>query len=223
VLQGHGDAQPGQKPKRVPVRLEAFGCKVEVKSLPFPIKVDQRDDKAHGLANDRGHSRPQGAPAKTGDEDQVQDQVGKSGNGDKNERPAGIAHAAQYRGDRVVPKDKEHAAHADERIIPRLRVSFRGHVHGGQHPIRAKEAEDGDEKGDERNKAEERTDGLLHAVHIPPAYLLGDDDLTRGRKAHAQAHSHMHEISAASYGREAGTADVASHYDHVHHVIDDLQ
>ena len=147
---------------------DSFGCS-------SPVHQHQRHAEADGLRGSCGKRGARGAHAKPRHEPQVQHGVHHRSHADDEQRRAGIAHAAQHGGKRVVTEYEHHAHRADAQIRHRL-LHGRG-AQQGQKRICARVQAHSRRRPKQQRKREQRARRLAQPPMLFCAVILADDDI----------------------------------------------
>ena len=129
----------------------------------------------HALAQKRGPGHAANAHVKTHHEHHVHNDVRKARSDEEIQRRAGIAHAAQHGGKRVVTEYEHHAHRTDAQIRHRL-LHGRG-AQQAQKRICARVQAHSRRRPKQQRKREQRARRLAQPPLLFCAVILADDDI----------------------------------------------
>ena len=221
---GHGDPEPYQAGEHSPVDGEEFSAPdLNAVSVAVSENVNRSHGKGQHLTEDRGESRSRGSHLKDRDEKNIQEDIRHSRYADKDKGPYRVSHTAQYGADHIISVDKDQSPGAYRGIAQSLGEGLRRCIHHPQDRYAERYAHRAEDRGDRHEEGKHRSDKPADLPLLSRSEILGYDHLARAGKAHGNEGEEVRHIAPHGHSRQADLAQLLSHYDHIHHIIHDLQ
>ena len=180
--------------------------------------------RAHDLRKGGRGSRALDAPAEDKDEEEVERNIRHDADEQVVERTLGVAHRAQDAAAHVVEHGRHHAKEEDAQIGGGGVERFGRGLHPHEKLPRRGDADDGEDKAADHRKEHSGADAATHALRVPRAEVLRDDDARAGRECNESVDEQVGDTGRRAADRgERGLAERAADDDSVGGVVELLE
>ena len=219
VFNRHGYAQLQQGEQHLFLRAEKLP-KGKRQMIPLPVFADEpgAQQEADALAENSCQRR-----AFLHDKNDIQHNIQQRRKADEIKRMLRVAHAPQNRTHRIVPVNKDNACHGNAGIGQGLRERFGRRMHQFHDLAAEQQPYPGDAAGKTKQRRAHGGNKTAQLVMLFSADVLGDQHLSRTGKAHGDKRHAVHDVPAYRNSGKPHLSQRLPYYDHVRHIVDDLQ
>ena len=187
------------------------------------FEIQERPEQGDQLRNLCCDCRAACTPLEARHKQQIQKYIGNRRHRREVQRPLGIAHAPQERGNRAVEERDQKADGADHQIVLRLAPRLRGHI--DQTEDRADEAADDHRDHHCHNRADGkgRSHRPVNALLIFCPAILGDQHRRTGAGPQTDIAGGIADIGHVVYRSQSRRAAELPHNDRIHRGVQGLQ
>ena len=216
----------GQAHGEHPLQDRAVDAQVPPDQAVDVLSAGQQPERQHGrdqLGEDRGVGDARDARLQAEDEGQVQYDVQHAGQDQEHQRAGGIAHGPEDAAAHVVDQQAGEAQEVDAQVGDGVLEHVVGGGHQPQHRAHAGQPNGGEQGAEHEREGHGGLDGVVQALHVPRAEVLGDDHARASGEAVEEEHQHVDDHRGGAHGGEGLLAHEVAHDDAVHGVVQHLE
>ena len=193
--------------------------------IPVPVFVYERGAQQEtGTLADNGRQRcALGARTHLHDKNDIQHNIQQRRKADEIKRMLRVAHAPQNRAHCIVSVNENNARHGNTGIGQGLRERFRRRMHQFHDLPAEQKSYPGDAAGKDKQCSAHGSDKTAQFIMLLCTDILGDQHLARAGKPHGDKRHAVHYVPADRNSGKPHLAQRLSYYDHIRHIVDNLQ